>query len=241
MASKRNPLDDKEPFDFPVVETPGLKGPPMPNAQVVAQLAATVRTPTPEELLAARPPEPREPLESHVISMAEVPGYRPDVPAIDMEALARLVANMLAKPVTASHGAPVATTDPMFVSPTYPVAGQRTMQEIIDQFLADISTHPDSIVLGSNIGGQPTIQQCFKDTPMHAQHRVELRLVYRDAAPQAQAEQAARPWKYDSLIQKKEDMVPTGRAAELLATGQEPGRPWKYDSLIRKRHEPAGV
>lgn len=135
---------------------------------------------------------------------------------------------------------------PGFEAPTAPVGrprleqptprkqriGRRSMKEIVDGFLAEVIGHPDANVLGSAIGGRPPENVLFRDVPASSQHMVELRFVYRDAAPQAEAaaSSAFEPGgRYYNLVERKGEVQETEPANE--------GGAEKWGHLVQKRTE----
>lgn len=134
------------------------------------------------------------------------------------------------------YRSPPKPTAPPQAHPSRNVAhGQRPIAEIVDEFLATIQNHPDGRLLNTTLGGRPTVQQEFKDTPRTNQHVAELRICWRD--PQFQVEKAiadekeGKPWWFDTIVPKRnqsEDSKPQ------LVT---PEVPQSLENVVNRRRE----
>ena len=110
----------------------------------------------------------------------------------------------------------------------------RPMKQIVDEFLAAIMGHPDCNVLSSSFGGRPEKGVEFTDTPVLNQHVAEIRLVWRDAKPDAQAKEQQK--KVASAFEpggKYYDLIPR-RGEEEVGEQSERGT-FAHDHLVKKR------
>ncbi len=109
--------------------------------------------------------------------------------------------------------------------------GVRSIKDIIETFYAEISAHPDCVMLTSAMGGKPP-REVFNDTPPMNRHMVELRFAWRDAMPEtAQRMTQAAVGAYE----------PGGRYYNLIHATQEtqqesqPNQTPAWDGMVKKR------
>ncbi len=109
----------------------------------------------------------------------------------------------------------------------------RSMKQIIDQFIADISGHPDCNLLGSAFGGRPAKAVEFSNTPVTNQHMVELRFVWRDAVQQQAIVDESAPSAF-APGGRYYDLIPKRGEREVVEETTPQGTP-AWDNLVRKR------